>query len=111
MVSGESSFTSTSHPTEGVWGGPDDVYLEWTDPAGVPAEAWAGYFRIWDRQADTVPDGATGTYDDRMSLLMPDEPAGIWYFHIVNIDMLGRTSPLTAHYQVRIGPDPGAGCA
>jgi hypothetical protein len=100
---------SSSHPVEDAWGGSDDVYLSWTDPAGVPEDAWAGYFYAWDRQADTVPSAAAGTFDDRRSLLQPDQLAGIWFFHIVNIDRMGRTSPLTAHRQVRVGPDPGTG--
>ena len=56
-----------------------------------------------------MPTAETGTYDDRQSLLLTDQAPGIWFFHIVNIDRFGRTSPLAGHYQVRIGPDPGTG--
>ncbi len=99
---------SASHPVEGAWGGPDDVHLSWTDPEGAPAGTWTGYLYAWDRQADTRP-GLADHWDDRTSLLLPDQAPGIWFFHIVNVDRLGRPSPVVEHREVRIGPDPGRG--
>jgi hypothetical protein len=103
------SVGSSSHPNELAWGGADDVFLSWSDPPGEPAGTFTGYLYAWDHEADTVPDAATGTFDDRRMLLLSDQAPGIWYFHIVVLDNLGRPSPTTAHYQVRIGAEPGYG--
>lgn len=101
--------SSLSHENDNPWGGVDDVSLSWTDPADVPAETFRGYFYVWDRQADTVPGPENGTFDDRRTRLLIDQEPGVWFFHIVNIDRLGRTSPSVGRYKVRIGPDPGLG--
>jgi len=42
-------------------------------------------------------------------LLLAGQTPGIWFFHIVGIDRLGRPSPLVAHYEVRIGAAPQNG--
>ena len=102
------TVTSTSHPDPSAWGGPDDVFLSWVDPTEVPNDALVGYLRTWDRMADTMPD-ATSTFDDRNMLLLSDQAPGLWYFHIVNLDRMGRPSPLATHYPVRIGPEPEYG--
>src|SRR5690606_33537922 len=99
------TVTSTSHPDPSAWGGSDDVFLTWTDPSDVPDDALVGYWYAFDRMADTVP-GPSDTFDDRNMLLLSDRAPGVWFFHIVNLDRLGRPSPLVAHYMVRVGPAP-----
>lgn len=101
--------TSSSHSRVREWGGPDDVFLSWTNPTTLPAASSAGYFYAWTREADTVPSATVGTYDDRQMLLKSDVARGVWFFHIVTIDRFGRTSPLATHRQVRVGADPGKG--
>ncbi len=103
------TITATSHPDELAWGGADDVFLAWSDPPGEPAGTFTGYLYAWDHEADTVPTGASGTFDDRQMLLLSDQAPGIWFFHVVVLDGLGRPSPSVAHYQVRIGAAPGLG--
>src|SRR5690606_18520954 len=70
--------------------------------------ALVGYWYAFDRMADTVP-GPSDTFDDRNMLLLSDRAPGVWFFHIVNLDRLGRPSPLVAHYMVRVGPAPASG--
>ncbi len=101
--------TSTSHPNPLAWGGADDVFLSWADPTSVPATDFAGYLYVWDRYADTVPTRDNATFDDRRMLLLSDQAPGIWYFHIVVLDRLGRPSPLATHYAVRVGAEPQYG--
>ncbi len=101
--------SSTSHPESDVWGGTDDVHLSWSDPSDVDDDSLTGYFYVWDRQADTLPVPSNGTFDDRNSLLLADQDPGVWFFHIVNIDRMGRTSPLVGRYRVQIGAQPATG--
>jgi len=94
---------SSSHPVEAQWYTTPDVYLTWTDPAGAPTGTFTGYRFIFDHSADTLPTTTTGTFTTQKQLLLPSQSPGIWFFHIVNLDRLGRTSPVAAHYQIRIG--------
>lgn len=99
---------SSSHPDPSAWGGPNDVFLSWSDPASMPSEAIAGYWWSFDRMADTTPSAAS-SYDDRNMRLLADQADGQWYFHIVDLDLMGRPSALVSHYGVRVGPMPALG--
>ena len=102
------TVSSLSHPDE-VWGGAADVQLAWVDPAGAPAGAFPGYYWAFDHNLDTVPGPAVGTFTTNKTLLLTGQANGQWYFHLVNIDRMGRTSPSVAHFPVRIGPQPAFG--
>jgi hypothetical protein len=101
--------SSSSHPVEGQWYSTPDLFLSWVDPVGPPAGTFVGYRFILDHTADTLPTATTGTYTTQKQMLMPGQSDGIWFFHIVNVDRLGRTSPMAAHFQVRIGALPANG--
>ncbi len=103
------AVTSSSHPVEGVWGGVKDLYFSWTDPAGPAAGTFAGYYTLLDRQADTHPGPLNGSFTTNKNQLLANRADGIWFFHAVNVDRMGRTSPLVSHYEVRVGADPGTG--
>lgn len=100
---------STSHPNGLAWNASNDVFVEWSDPVGPLPGSFVGTFYAFDRMADTHPDATTGTFRTDDQLLLQDQAPGIWFFHIVNIDRLGRVSPAAAHVQARIGDDPGNG--
>jgi hypothetical protein len=101
--------SSDSHPSPQVWSTTSTVHLTWTDPVSLPIGTWTSYRYIWDRRADTVPTATTGTMTTQKQLVLPNQDQGVWFFHIVGVDCLGRTTPTAGHYQVEIGPDPGTG--
>lgn len=103
------TVSSMSHPRETEWNPTPDVFLSWVDPSGPPAGAFTGYRYVWDHRADTIPTAQNGTFTKNKQLLLAGQTPGIWFFHIVNIDRLGRPSPLAAHYEVRIGAAPQNG--
>lgn len=103
------NVTSTSHPDPFEWSATDDVFIEWADANSVEPDSFVGYWYAWDHRGDTNPDENTGTFRNDNKILFNDQASGVWTFHIVNIDRFGRTSPVPGRYEVRIGPDPGAG--
>jgi len=101
--------TSMSHPKEGEWTSTPDVFFSWTDPVGPPPGTFIGYRYVFDKQADTIPTAQNGTSTKNQQVLFLGQAPGIYFFHIVGIDRLGRPSPLAAHYEVRIGTAPQNG--
>ncbi len=101
--------TSSSHPIEGAYSERDDVLFEWSNPSELEGAGFTGFYWAWDRRADTIPGPGAGTFATRNTLLLADQLPGVHFFHLVNVDALGRTSPIAAHYEVRIGPAPTFG--
>ncbi len=102
-------LSSSSHPDSTQWSSTDDVFIEWADAPSVDANSVTGYWYAWDHRGDTQPDETNGTFRNDEKILMNDQADGLWMFHIVSIDRLGRTSPEPSRYEVRVGASPGLG--
>jgi hypothetical protein len=99
---------STSHASSTTWSPNRDVFMRWTMAHGD--EHYRGVYYVMDHFGDTVPD-ATANFVPIMQkqVLLSGTADGIWAFHIVSVDTQGYLTRAAAHYQVRIGPDPGNG--
>ena len=103
------TVSSSSHGDPFEWASSDDIFLEWQDAPTVDTESYVGYWYAWDHRGDTKPRQNQGTFRNDTKILMNDQAPGVWNFHIVSIDRLGRTSPVPSRYEVRVGPSPGFG--
>lgn len=103
------TITSSSHASQTTWSANRDVFYAWTLP--VADANVRGVYYILDRYGDTVPTTATGTFLPvaQKQLLRSALDTGIWGFHVVSIDTRGYLTKAAAHYQVRLGTDPGNG--
>lgn len=101
-------LTSTSHPSSTTWSANRDVFMRWT--MAHPDHHYRGIYYVMDHFGDTVPD-ATANFVPivQKQVLLSGTADGIWAFHIVSVDTQGYLTRAAAHYQVRIGPDPGNG--
>jgi hypothetical protein len=50
-----------------------------------------------------------GTPQNSKQLLLPNQPAGIWFFHVITEDTMGYLTKSAASYRVQLGPNPGQG--
>ncbi len=103
------NVSSSSHGDPFEWASSDDVFIEWTEPSSVDRASFVGYWYAWNHRGDTHPDENIGTFRNDDKILFDNQAPGVWMFHIVSIDRLGRTSPAPGRYEVRVGPEPGYG--
>jgi hypothetical protein len=102
------SLSSSSHPAQTGWNTNGSVFLTWTFP--VADDNVKGVYYVLDHQGDTVPGSRAKFIPAKQKQLVKNKvPRGIWVFHVSWADKDGRRNPAVAHYQVRIGTDPGAG--
>ena len=101
------AVASNSNPTQSAWSSSRSVVLNWTFP---PNQDVKGVYYVVDHYGDTVPTAsATFIPAKQQQLIKTLRTAGIWVFHFVWADKQGRMANAVAHYQVRIGNDPGVG--
>jgi hypothetical protein len=102
------SISSTSHPNQTTWTANNTVFLNWTFPVGD--NNLKGAFYVLDHFGDTVPTAsATFLPITQKQLIFNALASGVWVFHLVSEDQRDYLTKQGAHYQVRIGTDPGSG--
>jgi hypothetical protein len=102
------SISSSSHPNQTAWVNNPAVFFSWTLP--VPDASLKGVHYVFDPYANTVPT-TTDTFlpITQKQLLVSNVANGIWVFHVISRDTRDALTTQAAHYQVRIGTDPGSG--
>ncbi len=102
------TITSSSHPNQTTWTANNTVFYAWTFP--VADQNVVGVHYVSDHYANTVPT-ASDTFVDvsQKQQILSNLADGVWFFHVVSEDTHGYLTKAAAHYQVRIGADPGAG--
>jgi hypothetical protein len=100
------TITSSTHSDPSIWYTNGQPQFNWTIPVDV--NGIAGYYYILDHNPSTVPTSSTGTYTTtngtQPSTALAD---GIWYLHVVPVDLAGNVGTDAAHYQVNIdGTNP-----
>lgn len=103
------NVSSSSHPDSFDWSSSDDIFIEWTESPNIDPNSYVGYWYAWDHRGDTRPDENVGIFRNDDKILFDNQAPGVWMFHLVSIDRLGRTSPVPARYEVRVGPEPEFG--
>lgn len=109
------TISSASHPSSTTWYSTNfSPYLSWTLP-NADADV-ANLYWVFDSFAATIPTKAANkipmnltTPANSKTLLLTNQPAGIWYFHLITEDTMGYLTKTAAHYRVQLGPDPGMG--
>jgi hypothetical protein len=102
------TITSSSHPNQTTWVNNPAPFFAWTLP--VPDASLKGVHYVFDQFANTVPTLAdTFLPITQKQLLVSNVANGIWVFHVVSRDTRDVLTTQAAHYQVRIGSDPGSG--
>lgn len=101
-------LSSPSHPSPSAWTTNPNVLFQWTMPHGDAS--YRGVYYVLDHRGDTTPTAAdTFLPVTQQQLLRTGLEDGVWAFHVVSVDTRGRLTRAAAHYQVRVGEDPGAG--
>ncbi|MEZ4337554.1 MAG: carboxypeptidase-like regulatory domain-containing protein [Sandaracinaceae bacterium] len=101
-------LSSSSHPSPTEWTANPNVLFEWTMPHGDAS--YRGVHYVLDHRGDTVPTAAdTFLPVSQLQILRTGLEDGVWVFHVVSVDTRGRLTRNAAHYQVRLGADPGVG--
>lgn len=108
------TVASSSHPISSAWYNNLSPYFTWTLPhadADVTNLYWA-----FDPYASTIPSKASNAIpmdltapQNAKQLLVPNQPAGIWFFHLIAEDTMGQRTKAAAHFRVQLGNDPGQG--
>ncbi len=102
------AVTSSSHPSPAAWNANNTAFFSWTYPL-VDEDLVGGYY-VRDAFANTVPTKAdTFVPVTQKQQILSGLPSGVWFFHLVSVDTQGYLTKQAAHYQVRIGADPGVG--
>ncbi|MEB2324818.1 MAG: carboxypeptidase-like regulatory domain-containing protein, partial [Sorangiineae bacterium] len=102
------SVTSSSHGSQTTWSANHTVFYSWTFP--VTDESVVGAYYVRDAYANTVPTKAdTFVPVTQKQQILSGLPDGVWFFHLVSVDTHGYLTKKAAHYQVRLGADPGVG--
>ncbi len=102
------TITSSSHPSQTTWSANNTVFYAWTFP--VADQNVVGIHYVSDHYANTVPTKSDTFVDvSQKQQILQNLADGVWFFHVVSEDTHGYLTKVTAHYQVRIGADPGAG--
>jgi len=102
------TLLSSSHASQTAWFANKNPFFSWILPAGVSNERRAQFLL---RARPPGHDGADDCQHDlgrrstKYSAVWLDD--GVWVFHLVSVDTRGHTTNAAAHYQVRIGVDPG----
>lgn len=101
------AVTSPSHPSQTAWSSQRDVLLQWTFP--VADKKVQGIYCVVDHFGDTEPAASASFVPaSQKQFVKTGCSPGIWVFHVAWSDQQGRLASV-AHYQVRIGVDPGVG--
>ena len=102
------TISSSSHPSQTTWVNNTAAFFSWTLP--VADASLKGVHYVLDQYANTVPTTAdTFLPITQKQLLISNVANGIWVFHVVSRDTRDVLTTQGAHYQVRIGTDPGSG--
>jgi hypothetical protein len=102
------TISSSSHPSQTTWVNNPAAFFSWTLP--VADASLKGVHYVLDQYANTVPTTAdTFLPITQKQLLISNVANGIWVFHVVSRDTRDVLTTQGAHYQVRIGNDPGSG--
>lgn len=102
------TITSSSHPDQTAWSTNNTVFYSWTLP--VADKNLVGIHYVSDHFANTVPTKSdTFVGVSQKQKILSNLADGVWFFHVVSEDTHGYLTRVAAHYQVRIGADPGAG--
>ena len=108
VILGPVSLSSSSHPAPSIWNQNSTAFFAWTFP--VADQNVKGIYYVLDHFGDTAPTSSAKFIPSKQKQLLKNRLApGIWVLHVVWADKKGRLNPAVAHYQVRIGPDPGSG--
>jgi hypothetical protein len=102
------TIASSTNPSQTTWVGSSTPFFSWTLP--VPDASLKGVHYVFDQYANTVPTTAdTFLPITQKQLILSNVANGIWVFHVVSRDTRDVLTTQGAHYQVRIGNDPGSG--
>jgi hypothetical protein len=102
------TITSSSHPNQTTWTTNNTVFYAWTFP--VADQNVVGVHYVSDHFANTVRTMSDTFVDvSQKQQILSSLADGVWFFHVVSEDTHGYLTKSAAHYQVRIGADPGAG--
>jgi hypothetical protein len=101
------SISSSTHPAA-TWTASQAPAFSWTFP--VSDSNVSGAYWLLDHQGDTLPTASASFLPvTQKQLILPGQSNGIWFFHLIAADTRGALTRRAAHYQVRIGADPGSG--
>jgi hypothetical protein len=101
------NVTSPSHPD------PSDVYsnstatFEWETPRDMTGIA--GYYYRIDRNPTTVPIPTASTWTEGNNASFSSLTEGLWYFHIVSVDVVGNIAKVPTHFQIELDTTPPTG--
>ncbi len=108
------TIASSSHPSSTTWYANSSPYFSWTLPH-ASADV-VNFYWVFDPYATTIPDQTASAIpmdlampQNSEQLLLPNEPNGIWYFHIITQDTMGYLTKAAASFRVQIGAMPGQG--
>jgi hypothetical protein len=114
MNSTPPTIASSSHPSQTTWYANNSPYFTWTIPH-ANADV-TNFYWVFDPYANTIPD-TTGnqipmnqtTPQNSEQLLLPNEPNGIWFLHVIAQDTMGYLTKQGATYRVQLGAQPMQG--
>ncbi len=102
------TLTSSTHQNQGTWYQGNSPFFSWFLPAEISAQSVRSYYYVLDHLGNTVPTSANTLLSGaQQNILLSGLADGVWVFHLVSVDTRGNTTTAAAHYQVRIGADPG----
>ena len=102
------TISSSTHPIQTTWVNNSTPFFSWTLP--VSDASLKGVHYVFDQHANTVPTTAdTFLPITQKQLLISNVANGIWVLPVVSRDTRDILTTQAAHYQARIGNDPGSG--
>ncbi len=91
--------SSPTHPVEGVWYGNPNPVFNFETLIGID-----DYYYTFDGSPLTIPTSASGTHLVNPTLIVPGNPDGSYFLHLVGMDESGYVGSNATHFQVNIGP-------
>jgi hypothetical protein len=114
MNSTPPTISSSSHPSQTTWYANNSPYFSWTVPH-ADADV-TNFYWVFDQYATTIPDTTANkipmdlsTPQNSKQLLLPNEPNGIWFLHVIAQDTMGYLTKQTGSYRVQLGAQPMQG--
>jgi hypothetical protein len=108
------TISSTSHPSGSTWYANVSPYFSWTVPHS-DADV-TNFYWVFDPYPSTIPTKTANkipmdliTPQNSKQLLLPNQPVGIWFLHVIAEDTMGYLTKTAASYRVQLGPNPGQG--
>ena len=91
--------SSPTHPEEGVWYANPNPVFNFETMIGID-----DYYYIFDNAPTTIPTKITGTHLINPTVIIPGNPDGNYFMHLVGMDESGYVGFNAMHFQVNIGP-------